>query len=133
MIMIQFRIWHLFVTILLVALVIVYMRFAHSASFEIVNQSGEQIEVELVNCRNHTTTRYSPVWIANGKAQSLSIAVQIYDYTSIRIRDQQGKYIRWGREYKELPYGKVATYVVYRKSFREDGEQVGYVVSDTQP
>jgi len=130
--MFQFRLWQLLGSMLVVGLSLAYWRFAHTAAFEIVNQSGGHIEIELVNCTNHTTKKHNSIWIADGKKQNLTIVVNVYDYTSVRVRDRQGKYIRWGREYKTLPYGKAASYTVFRNSLRDVDESIGYVVIDTR-
>ena len=96
------------------------MRIARIARFAITNQSGRKIEVKLINLRNHVKESYLPTSVENGMSADLVITAQIYDSTSIQIRDLQGNYVRHVRFYKKFPYGKSEKIVVVPEMFRVD-------------
>lgn len=126
----RYRILFLLLVMTVVAVSMTLRNYAKTAAFAVVNRSGRDIRVELVNCTNHNVKKFPFVWVKNGQIYSTTIRVRQYDYTSIRINDVDQNYVRFGREMNELPFGALETYLVGPNSFQDsDSSTTGQVVS----
>ena len=128
----KFTVRVLFFAMVLVSSAIVLWRQANTVSVKVTNQTGRQIEVEIVQAGNHSIHHRQSRHLENGECQAFKLYTRSLERSVVRVFDESGKTGKFRRPLGVLGFFRTESYTIGDDFLRVNNDTTGFIESPFQ-